>query len=251
MSERNLHIANSTNKKQSLSATQQSGNSASEYDENPWTTTKAVVTAAGGAPIEPKQLTPKQIMHLQRTIGNKAVTRILNPTIQRGQKHGGEKKKKGKKKTTESAAPTFDDLPPDTIAISESQKLYIVVHGGYEGLVRNGQDLQVFNFEGTKLGEIYLSGTMEEDDYVSYLMIINEVEQLKGASYIVTWYLCKHTPKEYFEVHSVNNDDLWRRLEACGLKMVRIDDLRGKSSTAYEEALKVLESYNWLLKDED
>ena len=139
-------------------------------------------------------------------------------------------------------------LPPNAVARRQDGVILVVPGepGDLAALDRDGNP-EFYDREGAHLGTIDISG-INEDPTTCALFAISNLSRVRGAVYLIAWYLTRHTAAKTFVVRRVNSQRLQRLLERLGMRLAAGGrDMVGSSAAVHDLARKKCHRHRWQL----
>jgi len=145
----------------------------------------------------------------------------------------------------------FSRYPPNTVAV-RTDGVYFAVPGGPGNLrALDGKDNpEFYDKNGHLLGAVEVSGVNDAPQTCS-LFAISNLSRVRGAAYLVVWYLTRYTAAPAFEVHSVNPQTLGRLLKRVGMTWAALrKDMVGSTEEVCRAARQKCQKHHWRLREQ-
>ena len=123
------------------------------------------------------------------------------------------------------------------------------------GQIRDMDYPEFFTADGDPLGDVFLTDTWDDGHEVSFSYIQNMTSGVKKVTYLVMWYLAKHSTASRVRVSKVANPGLAAMLTSLAMEEVEgrvlagLLDMAGDRQTIYLKARQAAISEGWVLRD--
>jgi hypothetical protein len=149
----------------------------------------------------------------------------------------------------DDADAAFPGYPPNTVGVRRDGTFLVVP--GEPGDLRaldGTANPEFFDHTGRSLGIIEVSGVTDSPQTCA-LFAISNLSKVRGAAYLMVWYLTRYTTAPSLEIGSVNPDTLGRLLRRLGMAGVaRCNDMVGGTDAVHAEARNKCWKHGWHLR---
>jgi len=108
-----------------------------------------------------------------------------------------------------------------------------------------------YDAEGQEIGTVDVSGVAEDPQQCALFTIAN-LSPVRGATYLIAWYMTHHANAETFVVRRVNSGRLQQLLHRLGMRLVdRGGDMAGSTKDVCRAAARRCRDHDWQLLGAD
>lgn len=139
--------------------------------------------------------------------------------------------------------------PPPNAVAQRADGVVLVVPGepGDLAALDGAANPVFYDGEGQELGTVEVAG-VEENPHDCALFAIANLSPVRGATYLIAWYVTRHTSAKTFVVRQVNSERLQRLLRRLGMGLVDGGrDMAGSTRDVCRTAAQRCRDRNWRL----